>query len=218
MRKLACLLGALIVMSTSLSAVAQTKTSDKNASKVSVFAGYSFLHYSNGTNQTLYPGELNSTANANGFVASAAYNFTNNLAVEGEYGFYHAGTISNMGAGSGVSVTGNLQTYLFGPKVSITRGPITPFVHVLLGGMSGTIKGSSAGVSVTGPRANAFAVAMGGGFDWKVTPHFAIRPAQFEYLMSRFSNVQTDTVPRPGDGGNGTQNNFRYSAGVVYNF
>jgi hypothetical protein len=211
----------MALVSFSLSAVAQTKTSDKDASKVSVFGGYSFLHYSNGTDTALYGnGEPNYGANANGFVASVAYKLTNTFAIEGEYGFYHAGSINNLNPGPGASITGNLQTYLFGPKASKTRGPVTPFVHVLFGGMSGIVKGSASGISVTGPRANGFAMALGGGFDWKATPHVSIRPVQFEYLMSRLSNSHTltDAVYRPGDGGNGMQNNYRYSAGVVYNF
>ncbi len=124
MRKFACLLGALIVASMSLSAVAQTKTSDKDSSKWSVFGGYSYLHYSNGTDTALYgSGEPNITANGNGFVVSAAYSLTHMFAVVGEYGFYHASSVSAFGPG----VTANMQTYLFGLKASFaSRGPIKP--------------------------------------------------------------------------------------------
>jgi hypothetical protein len=127
-----------------------------------------------------------------------------------------------LGGGGGFTVSGNLQTYLVGPRASFkTQSPIKPFAEVLIGLASGTIKGSGGGVTITGPRATGFAVALGGGLDWKVNRHFSVRPVQFDYLMTRFGNSNTFTDvngPRPGDGGNGTQNNFRYTAGVVYNF
>lgn len=221
-----CVFGVLVLAGISLSATAQSKA-DK--SKLSVFGGYSFLHYDNGTDQSLYgPGEPDSTANANGFVASAAYNVTHMVAIVGEYGFYHANSVSNTGAPSGISSTANMQTYLFGPKVSFHAGRITPFAQVLFGGAHANIKESEdqSGytLSFTSPSANSFAWAGGGGVDWKVSRHISIRPAQFEYVMTRFSNANTVNdsnnfgVPRPGDGGNGTQNNYRYSAGLVFNF
>jgi len=224
MRKSARLLVALIVASMSLGAVAQISSSNSNndSSKVSVFGGYSYLHYSNGTDSALYGNnEKDLTANGNGFVVSAAYNFADMFAVVGEYGSYHASSLGNVTTGSGVSATANMQTYLFGPKISsASNRPIKPFIQILLGGASGTFKASDGNISVTGPRANSFAMAIGGGLDWKVNRHFCIRPAQFEYIMTRFpkSDTSTDGVPPPGYLGNGTQNNLRYSAGVVYNF
>lgn len=197
-----------------------------SSSKLSVFGGYSLLHYNNGTDPALYGvGEPDNTANGNGFVAAVAYDLNRTVALVGEYGYYHAGSVSNTGLPSSVSAKENAQTYLFGPKLSYHAGAITPFAQALFGGMhatfaeSGTFSGSS--FSLTGPGANTFALAVGGGLDWKASPHVSIRPAQFEYLMSRFTNSYTFTesgVPRPGDGGNGMQDNFRYSAGLVFNF
>lgn len=227
MRKFACLLGAVIVASMSLNAVAQTSSSNgsNDSSKVSVFGGYSYLYYSNGTDSALYGNsQQDVTANANGLVVSAAYNFADIFAVVGEYGVYHASSLSNVVTAPGVSATLNMQTYLIGPKISSSsNSPIKPFVQILIGGASGTFKASGGGNSVTGPRANSFAMALGGGLDWKINRHFSIRPAQFEYLMTRFtsSNTSADSnagTVRLGDLGNGTQNNLRYSAGVVYNF
>ena len=214
---------SLLVAGMSLSATAQSKAS---SSKFSVFGGYSFLHYNNGTDQALYgPGEPDNTANANGFVASAAYRLTNMLAVVGEYSYYHSNSISNAGVPSGVSANANLQSYLFGPKVSFHAGRITPFAQVLFGGAHANFKESESQsgytISITSPSADGFAWAGGGGVDWKVSRHVSIRPAQFDYLMTRFTNANTNNgseVPRPGDGGNGTQNNYRYSAGLVFNF
>ena len=223
---LKCSIAVLVVFITLSSPLRAQKAagSDKDSSKVSVFGGYSYLHYNNGTDTSLYgTNEQNVTANGNGIVVSAAFNLTNMFAVVGEYGFYHASSLSNIGTlAPGETVTANLQTYLFGPKVSFkSNSPIKPFVQVLIGDASGTVKDSYASNSLIGPRASTFAMAPGGGLDWKANGHLSIRLAQFEYLMTRFSNSNTLTEVgegRLGDGGNGMQNNFRYSAGVVYNF
>ncbi len=51
-------------------------------------------------------------------------------------------------------------------------------------------------------------MTLGGGLDYDVTKHIAIRPVQIEYLMTRFG--QTDTSSGP------PQNSLRYEAGVVF--
>jgi hypothetical protein len=43
-----------------------------------------------------------------------------------------------------------------------------------------------------------------------VGEHFAIRPAQVDYFLTRFGNAFT--------GGNNNQSNFRYQAGVQFRF
>lgn len=225
----ACILGVLVLTSMTLSAVAQAQMADRSFSRFSVFGGYSLLHYNNGTDTAKWgANELDYTANANGIVASATYNLNRVLGLAGEYGFYHAGSFSNISLLPGESVTANFHTYLFGPKFSLHRGPISPFAQVLMGGIGGTVTAHANGsVTFTRPGGNAFALGIGGGLDWKLTPHLSLRPAQFEYLMSRFPNSQTfaggsSDGNRFGDqlgaGSTGTQKNLRYSAGVVYNF
>ncbi len=83
--------------------------------------------------------------------------------------------------GSGGSDT--LSTYLFGPRVSYRRfGRITPFGQVL----------------------------FGGGVDYRLSSRFSIRPAQVEYLLTRFNEF---TDPRAQ-----SQNNLRVSTGIVFRF
>jgi len=60
------------------------------------------------------------------------------------------------------------------------------------------------------PSNNAFDFVIGGGFDIPVSKHVAIRPAQFDFLLTRFGNGYTS--------GNQNQSNFRYQAGVVFTF
>jgi hypothetical protein len=60
------------------------------------------------------------------------------------------------------------------------------------------------------PSNNAFDFIIGGGIDIPVGEHIAIRPAQFDYLLTRFGNDFTH--------GNNNQSNFRYQAGVQFRF
>lgn len=168
MRKLGLLMGMLLLVS--LSAVAQ---------KVDIFGGYSFVNFE--------PGSGASAVGFNGGVGSVGYHITNMFSAVGEVAGYHASP-------SGVGVTA--VTYLFGPKVSVKVGPVTPFGQVLFGG----IHTSFAGVSN-----DNFAMTFGGGVDWNVTKHFAVRLGQLEDLYT-----QTGGLP------SGSQNSFRYSTGVVF--
>ncbi|MFZ0738089.1 MAG: hypothetical protein WBL70_10435 [Candidatus Acidiferrales bacterium] len=91
--------------------------------------------------------------------------------------------------------------YLFGPRVNLRRGVVTPFVQVLLGGVV-----TSSGIERFGWQSH-FAMTAGGGIDVRVSKHFSIRPVQAEYFMTR--------IP---DGLNNRQNNFRFGAGIVFRF
>jgi hypothetical protein len=52
-------------------------------------------------------------------------------------------------------------------------------------------------------------MTFGGGLDWNLNKHFAVRIGQFEDLYSRF-----DTSGFAASGN--SQNSFRYSTGVVF--
>ena len=60
------------------------------------------------------------------------------------------------------------------------------------------------------PSNNAFVFIFGGGFDIPLGEHIAVRPAQFDYLLTRFGNDFT--------AGNNNQSNFRFQAGVQFCF
>jgi len=55
-----------------------------------------------------------------------------------------------------------------------------------------------------------FAMVAGGGIDIKIGKHFAFRPVEEDYLLTRFPTIltQNDT----------NRNHFRYSAGVNFMF
>jgi opacity protein-like surface antigen len=153
------------------------------AQKVDIFGGYSLVNFA--------PGGGFSSVNFNGGVGSVAYHFTNMFSAVGEVAGYHASP-----AGVGVTAI----TYLFGPKASVKVGPVTPFGQVLFGGIHASADNSSA---------DAFAMTFGGGVDWNVTKHFAVRLGQFEDLYTQFGSGSGFT-------GSGSQNSFRYSTGVVF--
>src|ERR1700722_20853470 len=90
-------------------------SSAQDFSKVEVFGGYSFAHL----------GANGGSANFNGGSASAAYNLYPWLGIVGDFGGYH---------GDSSFADANLYSYLFGPRISLRHGPITPFVQALLGG------------------------------------------------------------------------------------
>ena len=111
------------------------------------------------------------------------------------------------------AVQGNLFTYMAGPQLRLPTHTFKPFAEFLFGGAhtntyTNLIKATGATV---GPNNNAFAMAIGGGFDIRVTKNISIRPFQMDYLLTRFG---TSLIP----GGNHNQNNFRYLAGVNFTF
>ena len=117
------------------------------------------------------------------------------------------------------NVQGNLFTYLFGPQIKVRTPRFEPFGHLLFGGAHTNVYGNAftqlcqpivGGCAVSKrPAGDAFAMAFGGGIDIPITKIIAIRPAQVDYLLTRFSNPFTGT---------NNQNNFRYQAGIVFNF
>ena len=121
--------------------------------------------------------------------------------------------------GAAGSVQGNLFTYMFGPQVKLRWQKANPFVHLLFGAAHTNVYGNAFNTicqPIAGrcsfskaPSADAFAMAVGGGIDIPVNKTVSIRPGQFDYFLTRFDNPFTGT---------NNQNNFRYSAGIVFSF
>ena len=81
------------------------------------------------------------------------------------------------------------QTYLFGPKITL---PFGLYVHALAG---------DAHQSFNGGGGDAFAAAVGGGFDLKLIPFLSLRLIQVDYVYTHF---HSDSQHQP-----------RISAGLV---
>ena len=114
--------------------------------------------------------------------------------------------------GCSASLQANLFTYMFGPQLGLRTGKFRPFTHLLLGGAHSNVYNNLKnlpGVTLPNPAGNTFAMAFGGGIDFPLNHSgtIAIRPAEVDYLYTRFNNSVT-----------GAQGNFRYSGGIVFNF
>jgi opacity protein-like surface antigen len=157
---------------------------------VDVFAGYSYVRATPATSGS-------EGFSLNGGSASLSYNVNGWLSGVADFGGYH---------NTNILKDGTLSTYLFGPRVSYHRfHRVTPFAEVLFG------------VAHTGPNLlgtsnsqNAFAMTAGGGFDYRLTSHWSLRPAKVDYLLTRFDELNVNNAQ--------TQNNLRVSTGVSFRF
>jgi len=184
-----------------------------------VTVDYSYVH-ANPQNNNIIP-----TFSLNGGGGSGAFYFSKYVGIEAEfegYGSYtHNFTISNptyCPTACTISAQGNLFTYNVGPIFKYRTSHFEPFVETLFGGAHSNFYGNlykdctiyGCAVASKSPSNNAFDFLIGGGIDIPVNEHIAIRPAQFEYLLTRFGNDFTH--------GNNNQSNFRYQAGVQFRF
>jgi hypothetical protein len=114
------------------------------------------------------------------------------------------------------SSNGNMFTYLFGPEIRFPSHRFTVFGDVLFGGSNSNAYGNLAksivngggNIAVSGTQ-HPFTMAVGGGVDINFGRNFAVRAAELDYLLTRYTNFITQT---------NNQNNFRYLGGVVFRF
>jgi opacity protein-like surface antigen len=161
--------------------------------KLDIFAGYSYVRAN--------PGPTSGDSfSLNGGSASATYHIKDWISGVADFGGYHNGDIL------GRKVDGTLSTYLFGPRFSYrSYRHFTPFAETLFGVAHA---GASIAGGTLGSR-NAFAMAIGGGVDYRINNRFSLRPLQVDYLLTRFAEGTTN---------NQTQNNLRASTGIVIHF
>ena len=176
--------------------------SPSHAQSIELFGGYSFVHapvtfvQTAGTCPIQGCPAISNTQhlNLNGWEVGGAYKVLGPIALAADF---------SDTSGSFQGADTRLKTYLFGPQLRFP-GPISPFVHFLVGGAHESI-GTGAGPLITaGPTQNAFATTLGGGLDLKVLPLISLRPIQIDYLLTHFNSK--------------TQNQPRISAGIVLRF
>jgi hypothetical protein len=137
--------------------------------KAELFAGYDYVR----VNST------NTSSNFNCGSGQFTYNVNNWIGAAGDLGGYY--TRNGFGAG--------IFSYLFGPRTNLRgHGKVTPFAQVLFGGPR---------CIVSSPQ-NVFAMTASGGVDYEIAEHFAIRPVQAEYFLTKFTDAASNR-----------QNNFR---------
>jgi len=172
-----------VVASLAMFAVVSPARAQEETPKAEVYAGYDYVR-------------INDRGDAykfNGGSGQFEYNANDWLGIVGDLGGYY--TANGFHAG--------LFPYLFGPRINFRGhgrrglGRVMPFAQVLFGG----------GRSIDNSPLNAFAMAAGGGVEYKISEHFSIRPVQAEYFLTRFT-----------DGASNRQNSFRYSVGIVFRF
>jgi hypothetical protein len=115
-------------------------------------------------------------------------------------------------------VSGDIFTYTFGPQIKVRAHGIQPFGHILIGAAHSNVYANAfkqicqpiAGTCSFNktPAEDAFAMMVGGGVDIPLGHVVSFRPAELDYLLTHFTNQFA----------NSNQNNFRYSAGVVFSF
>jgi len=181
---------------------------------------YSLAHYNPARKYVHNPHNLN------GGGGSFTYNVNRWLGLKADvehfgataWGFNLPGSIATANgtipAGT-YKASGGLNTFLFGPQVKYHGNKLQPWTHVLFGGASSNLWPNllnTSGVSnKTNKDVNGFALEAGGGLDVLANKRVAIRPFEFDYLQTRLNPPGLAIIRLEN------QNNWRYSAGVVFN-
>jgi hypothetical protein len=208
------LAGALTFLVT-ISAVAQTT----EAPKAEITGEYSYLRF----NPTLP--QLNNR-NFNGGGVDLSYFFLPMVGFKAELLFYgstnfttifstpFATSFGTIPAGTYVA-NGSMQTYQFGPIVKARYKHFEPFGQILFGishtnayaNVEKAIAATPGAVFKVQGSQTPFAMTVGGGIDIPIRPNIALRAADIDYMLTRFTNPVTST---------NNQNNFKYSAGLQF--
>jgi hypothetical protein len=142
--------------------------------KAEVFGGFSLSSIAAGTPST--------RTQFYGWQGAVNGNLHRNVALVGDFGGQYKSI-------SGVGIS-NYQ-YLFGPRITVRRDNVTPFVHALFGAN----RASALGVSSTN-----LALGIGGGLDLNVSDRVALRVPQFDWTPIHGGGVWTTNVIRVGFG------------------
>jgi opacity protein-like surface antigen len=139
-----------------------------------IYGGYSYVR-----------ANLGGTAfNLNGGGAAATENFNDWVGGRLEFNAF-AGTVE------GTNV--NIQTITYGPVFTYRKfDRITPFAHVQIG----AVHADTGFLGISQP-AFKFAMTAGGGADYNLNEHLAVR-FQGDYLMTRFLNERQDNIVLTG--------------------
>ncbi len=161
-------------------------------SKVDVFGGYQL------TNVDFKSGITGIDRQSfHGWDADLAAHVTRNFSLVGDFGSAYK-TFSD----AGVDVKTRIYPILFGPRVRVNMGKVTPFVEGLFGFAHTTSE--ALGVSTS---ENKWAMAIGGGLDFHVGKRVSLRLPKFDYLLIG-----------SGDPTLGHFNNLRMATGIVFKF
>jgi hypothetical protein len=147
------------------------------------FGGYSYLR----ANSTTFGYANNS--NLNGFAGEVVFNIKPQFGVVLDGGGHYGSQLS-------------MYNYMAGAQYAFRREKSNIFAHALFGKAQNTVNIPTATRNGFTSAGRAFAV--GGGYDWILTPRITLRAVQADYL-----NTYTFGA---------TQNDIRISTGVVVHF
>src|SRR5215472_834798 len=190
------------------------------AQKAEVYGDYTYMQY----NPTVTG--LQSRA-LNGAGGGIQYNLTNYFGIKGDFQGYMStqwtlnvtsplttpnGTIIPVGT---YKSNATMFTYLFGPVIRVPMKHVHPFAELLFGGtntnlyaqLNSSLIANGGQTNASGSSQHPFAMAFGGGLDVVVNNHFSLRLGEVDWLVTRFTNIWTNT---------NNQNNFRYVGGAVF--
>ena len=200
---------------------AQQETSQV-ATRGTLVGGYSLLHSSNDLGSTsIGSSNFNLGGSLGGWEAQGTYNFTRHFGVTADFSGNSKQLAGFSALGFSAGTRQHMYDMLFGPTVTGYFGKSSVFGHALFGvalsslnaGVSAPIVG---GFSVPLDSSNSFAMAFGGGMDIGISRHFAIRAAQVDFIRTNFNTL--DSLTGLTSGTSTSQNNFRYSGGVIWRF
>jgi hypothetical protein len=200
---------------------AQQETSQV-ATRGTLFGGYSLLHSSNDLGSTsIGSSNFNLGGSLGGWEAQGTYNFTRHFGVTADFSGNSKQLAGFSALGFSAGTRQHMYDMLFGPTVTGYFGKSSVFGHALFGvalsslnaGVTAPIVG---GFSVPLDSSNSFAMAFGGGMDIGISRHFAIRAAQVDFIRTNFNTL--DSLTGLTSGTSTSQNNFRYSGGVIWRF
>ena len=177
---------------------AQTARSDDTTPKAEWFVGYQWLNPGgNVPDQSTPPNALKLPSMPKGFGTNVAYNFTNNLALEANYGFNWNSSYDNV------------SMFSVGPKLTYRGDGVNYFVHTLIGFERISSQANNA--------SNGVAALLGGGMDLKLWKPVTLRlfEADFQWAHANFAaEVPTeDSSLRRSD-----FDGVRLTTGLVFNF
>ncbi|HKF55243.1 MAG TPA: outer membrane beta-barrel protein [Blastocatellia bacterium] len=199
----------------SIACIAAMPAMAQDEPKAEVSGGFSYFHAGRGGN--LY-----------GWDGSVAGNLNNWLGIVGEFSGHYQSNSSSVSfpivtrrvavlapGPIGTFTTRadqNIYTFLFGPRFSYRKDKrLTPFAHVLPGFARSHVDGFvmvPPGLGIAdfsfSDSATAFAMAIGGGLDIRLSRSWAFRAIQADYVLTHFAGQ--------------TQNNARITTGIVYRF
>lgn len=176
--------------------------SSEHADHIEVFGGYTYVN----PDFSLVSGN-----GVSGWNASVNFKFRPSVGIVADFsGFYPSYTYPP--SSGSVHASGSAYTFLFGPQVSILRGPLRPFARFLMGRStvsSQTLAGQTFNVFQSN---NGLSVAAGGGIDYSLTRSFALR-GQVDWLYVRLTPIGGGD---PGANYVKNRNVARISTGVVF--